>query len=359
MAVLVGFWATWSGWIGWLVSSVPVIGLLSWLLIHPLEEREEYAWVKTYTRGFYIALLPAVVMLWLAIYKRVMEYGITKPRYFLIVLSVWLGGIAIWYTFTRSRNIKLIPASLCALALVTFAGPTGAYSVSRASQSGRLESILARSGLLANGNFQRGGAISIADRKEINSTLRYLLQTHGSGAIGAWLPDSSRKTLSAAPSQYASDDEARKMMSALGLAYLERGATGANEYFSVGTQSPRYVIENAGYAYAVRFSYWNVHDSLAVGDGYMLRLSADSTSLQLFRGASVALTIPLQATADRAAACHRTNGNITMPPGMMQIEAGKDSVSALVQLTEIAGMKRADGPRITSLAGELFLRLTP
>lgn len=80
MAVLVGFRATWSGW---LVSSVAVIGLLSWLLIHPLEEREEYAWVKTYTRGFYIALLRAVVMLWLAIYKRVMEYGITKPRYFL------------------------------------------------------------------------------------------------------------------------------------------------------------------------------------------------------------------------------------------------------------------------------------
>lgn len=63
-----------------------MIGLLSWLLIHSLgkrEEREEYAWVKTYTRGFYIALLPTVVMRLLAIYKRVMEYGITEPRCFL------------------------------------------------------------------------------------------------------------------------------------------------------------------------------------------------------------------------------------------------------------------------------------
>lgn len=148
-------------------------------------------------------------------------------------------------------------------------------------------------------------------------------------------------------------------MNALGLEYLERGAAGANEYSSFVTQSPRDLIAITGYTCAIRLSSWSVHDSLAVGDGYMLRRSADSTSLQLFRGASVALTIPLQASADRAAAFRRTNGNITTPPEMMRIEAGNGSAAALVQLTMIAGMKRADGPWITSLAGELFLRLTP
>jgi len=43
----------------------------------------------------------------------------------------------------------------------------------------------------------------------------------------------------------------------------------------------------------------------------------------------------------------------------MRIEAGKDSGSALVQPTMLAGMKRPDGPRMTLLAGELFLRLKP
>ena len=46
----------------------------------------EHRWVRTYTRGFYVALLPAIVMLWLAIGKRVAQYGITERRYFLIVL---------------------------------------------------------------------------------------------------------------------------------------------------------------------------------------------------------------------------------------------------------------------------------
>lgn len=349
-----------SGWIGWLVSSVAVIGMLSWLLIHPLEESEEYSWVKTYTRGFYIALLPAVAMLWLAIYKRVAEYGITEPRYFLIVLSVWLGGIALWYTVTRSRNIKLIPASLCALALGTFAGPTGAYGVSRSSQAGRLERILTRNGLITNGHFQRGDrAVSIADRKEISGTLRYLFETHGAGAIGAWLPDSIRKRLNLAPARYATENESRKLMGALGLEYLDRGASVLNEYFSFASISPRDVIDIKGYTYAVRLSYWNVYDSLAVGDGYMVRLSADSASLQLSRDGSVAIMIPLQSIVDRATAFRQTNGNLQLPPEMMRIEAGKDSASALVQLTMIAGMRRPDGSKITSLAGELFVRLSP
>lgn len=349
-----------NGWIGYLVSSVAVIGLLSWLLLYPLEKRDDSKWVRTYTRGFLIALMPAVVMLWLAIYKRVAEYGVTEPRYFLIVLSVWLGGIALFYTVTRSRNIKLIPSSLCALAFMTFTGSTGAYRFSEASQSQRLEGILAKNGWIANGHLQQGAkTISVADRKEISATLRYLLQTHGSGAIGSWLPDSIRKSLSAKPLRFGSDDEARKVMKALGLEYLDRGASVMNEYFSFGSQSPREVIDITGYTYAVRVSYWNAYDSLAVGDGYLVRLSADSTSLQLSRAGSVMLTIPLQSMVDRATAFRQTNGNIAMSDEMLRTEAEKDGAAALVQLTSIGGMRRADGPKVMSLAGEIYLRLNP
>jgi hypothetical protein len=346
-----------SGWIGWLVSSVAVIGLLSWLLIHPLEEREEFAWVKAYTRGFYIALMPAVVMLWLAIYKRVAEYGITEPRYFLIVLSAWLGGISIWYTFTRSRNIKLIPASLCAIALVTFAGPTGAYSVSRASQAGRLAAILERNGLIANGHFQAGGrTVSIADLKELSGTVRYLLETHGSRAIGAWLPDSIRKTLSVVPAKGGSEFEARRLMNALGLEYVVRGAEGANEYFNYTTQNPRDAVAIDGYSYALHLAYWNTRDSLRVGDGYMLRLATDSTALQLSRGGEVVLAIPLQPLADSAAVYRRTHSGLT-DSDVMRTEVGGEKVSALVYLTTLSGVRRAGSPRVTMLSGEVFLRL--
>ena len=84
-----------SGWIGYLVSSVAALGILSLLLVHPIKERKENGWIRTYGRWFYLALVPSIVMLLLAIWQRIAQYGITEKRYFLIVLSLWLAGMRI------------------------------------------------------------------------------------------------------------------------------------------------------------------------------------------------------------------------------------------------------------------------
>jgi hypothetical protein len=96
-----------GGWIGWLVSSVAAAGIFSLLMIYPVAEREENRWMRTYARAFYIAILPSIVMLWLAIGQRIGQYGITERRYFLTGLSVWLAGIALYYAITRSRDMRI------------------------------------------------------------------------------------------------------------------------------------------------------------------------------------------------------------------------------------------------------------
>jgi hypothetical protein len=302
--------------------------------------------------------MPAIVMLWLAIYKRVAEYGLTEPRYFLIVLSVWLAGIALWYTFTRSRNIKLIPASLCALALVTFAGPTGAYSVSIASQSRRVEQLLARNGFLVNGRLQNDGhAASLRDRGEISGSLRYLFATHGSGAIGNWLPDSLRRTFRATPSRFGPDEEARRLMASMGMQYLAPGTNGTSEYFSFMAQASHDAIAIDGYTHALRLASWNARDTLVVGSGYVLRMSIDSTALQLSHDGAVALTLPLALLVDSAAAFQRAHGPGMVPVDQMRVEVRDGGLAALSYVTMISGLRRTDGPKVTTIDGELFLRL--
>ena len=78
---------TWpSGWMGWLVSSVAAAGTLALLLVHPIRDRADNRWVNAYGRWFYVALLPAVAMLLMAIFQRIHQYGITERRYFLAIL---------------------------------------------------------------------------------------------------------------------------------------------------------------------------------------------------------------------------------------------------------------------------------
>jgi Domain of unknown function (DUF4153) len=365
-----------SGWIGYLVTSAAGVGMLSWLLVYPLETREGYAWVRTFTKGFYIALMPSIVMLWMALWKRVAEYGITEPRYFPIVFSVWLAAIALYYTTSRSRNIKVIPASLCALALLTFAGPWGAYTVSRTSQVNRLQRLLVRNELLQNGHLHPATHdVSFADEREISSGFHYLLETHGSSSVASWLTDSIRPAAhsGASPDTGVLDNatqvrtqqivsnvpsDAATIMHRLNLEYVEPGNTSPDVYYGTFNAAPLPPIAIGGYSYAIQMSVQSLRDSLRIVDGTYLKLSTDTTALRITRDGVPILEIPLQEALDSAVARERhprpSDSNFAL-----HIEAKNGDVTALVYIMEMSyRQNRHEIPRATWLQGELFLKLS-
>ncbi|MBM3802789.1 MAG: DUF4153 domain-containing protein [Acidimicrobiia bacterium] len=118
------------GTIGWLVSVVSVFGMLALLLVHPLRNRPGHRWIQLYSRSFYVGLFPLIVLLLMAIWRRLSEYGLTEDRYFLLVLTLWMTGIAAYFSFGRQPSIKLIPVSLALVAMLTIAGPWGPYTLS-------------------------------------------------------------------------------------------------------------------------------------------------------------------------------------------------------------------------------------
>lgn len=355
-----------NGWIGYLVSSVAAVGILAWLLVHPLEERPEYRWVKPFTKGFYVALMPAIVMLWLAIWKRTHQYGITEPRYFLIVLSVWLAAVALYYTFSKSRNIKLIPASLCFLAVVTFAGPTGAYAVSQKSQFGRLQAVLVRDGLLAGGRLHRSDRpVSDTDAVVISAGIRYLLENHGYESIAGWLPDSLRRPFAARDDHswrrnIGTDADARAVMAVINVPYSERYRSaapggGTYVYFVAGSLPPSTRID--GFDYAVTVNLSTGLDSVVVDGRTVLRFTPGDATLHLMRDGASLLDVPLQAAVDSARKTPRTvvNTRGTAPP--LRIEARNEHASVLFNLTVVNGTEREGKLTMTSVTGEAFLKI--
>ncbi|MGE0556573.1 MAG: DUF4153 domain-containing protein, partial [Gemmatimonadales bacterium] len=183
-----------SGWIGWLVSSVSVVGVLALLLLHPIRERIENRWVNGYGRWFFVALLPPLGMLLVAIAKRVGQYGVTEPRYFLLVLAIWMVGLALFYGVTGSRNIRIIPLSLAAVTALSAGGPWGAYAVSRRSQLARMSALLAANDMgVAGAPRPANSPIDDGDRRELSAVLAYLRRNHGDDAVAraVGVPDDS------------------------------------------------------------------------------------------------------------------------------------------------------------------------
>lgn len=216
-----------SGWIGWLVSSVGAAGLASLALLQPLALAGKQRWVSVYARVYFILLLPAVVMLLLSAGKRVGQYGLTEPRYFLVVLGLWLGVTALLGALGRLRSLRPLPLSLGLVALVVSAGPWGAFTLSRTSQLGRLEQLLSAGGMLAESRLVPAtSAVSPETQRELSAILYYLFDCHGPAVLDRYADSALRAQMAAelavgSPNHQDIGALSRLVMEHLGLEFVE------------------------------------------------------------------------------------------------------------------------------------------
>lgn len=173
-------WNMPKGLVSSLILGYAVFGILSLLLVYPVQNQDGNSWIKTFTRSFYFLLIPLLVLLFLAIIARIDNYGITEERYFLIVLAIWLTFITVYFLFSSRQNIMLIPASLCIATLLIIYGPQSAFSVSRASQLNELKALLKKNNALKHSKLQPvTNKLDSTDQSRLAGVMRYLLNKHG------------------------------------------------------------------------------------------------------------------------------------------------------------------------------------
>ncbi len=353
-----------SGWIGWLVSSVSVVGTLALLLVHPVRDRDENRWVNGYARWFWVALMPSIVMLYLAIGKRIAQYGFTENRYFLLVLAIWVSGIAVYFAFTRSRQIRWVPISLCAVAVVTFAGPWGAYSVAERSQVNRLRGLLAANGVSAFG--AAAGAASGAtfeDEREISAVLRYLIRTRGHEPVAALLGDASIREHPADPAatgyvddhrSYA-DEDAKFAAEFLGVRYLNQWQ--GPEIFVSARAVPAVWPVPEGYQHTMPMPASSSITLSADVDGRLVEwtLSGGSVVTITVDGAipveiDLGTLLPslMEATSDRPF-------NMELPPEVMTFERERPEVRVRLHLLSLGGRIEGEALTVQNVDGDLFV----
>ncbi|QEC51485.1 uncharacterized protein DUF4153 [Anseongella ginsenosidimutans] len=178
-------WDLPRGWVSNLIIAFAVFGVLSLLLVFPVRNSSENKWITWYGKTFHWILLPLVGLLFLAIGKRISEYGFTEERFIVLITGVWLLFTAVYFLSGRRDNIKMIPASLIIFILFTL---TLAFPVSADSQMQRLFAVFERNNMLETGESGTSDTVRVVpaqkqpseeDRKEITSIVTYLYQMHG------------------------------------------------------------------------------------------------------------------------------------------------------------------------------------
>lgn len=194
-----------KGLVAYLIIFVSILGILAFLLLHPYGNLKESSWIKKVSKGYYFVLFPLLVLLYIAIFMRINDYGITINRYAILMLALWITVVCLYTAFGKT-NIKFIPTSLAIITVLISFGPWGMFSVSERSQVNRLKTILEQSKILVNGKIQNE-AIWVKDslpklyanneyknegklkdtlHNEVKSIIEYLDSHHGFSSIQSW-----------------------------------------------------------------------------------------------------------------------------------------------------------------------------
>ncbi len=242
VAKIVVAWDWPKGWVANLVLGFSVTGIFSLLLVHPLIHRGEERWILRFSRWFYIAEIPLVAVLLLSIGRRVQEYGMTENRYFVVLLGLWLGVMTIYFLLRRTASIKVIPASLCALAVLSSVGPWSAFEVSERSQVSRLAARLGAAQILVDGKVaRRAPGVSAEDAREISAGVTYLLEFHGTRPLQPWFTEDLDSLAAAMGSQTSRNDQRlpRRLLATMGIQYVpQTGSAGTYRRFVARRPAP-------------------------------------------------------------------------------------------------------------------------
>lgn len=238
------------GWVSYLVLAFAVLGILSFLLVHPIATETGNLWMRTFNRWFYYLLVPLLGLLFWAILYRILLYGFTHERYYVLLLSIWLTIVVAYFIIQKQPKIKFIPISMCLAGLLSIVGPQSADNVSKNSQLSRFETYMQKTEEVKPTFEQEQDLSSIVDFLEKNYGVEVLLP-YTNGKLEAVLKKDKKPN-------------STKIMKALGFQYRysysrKEMNENDNEFYYNFHKNEQQSIENI-HGYDMSFSIGNNND---------------------------------------------------------------------------------------------------
>lgn len=187
-------------------------------------------------------IFPIQLMMFISIFQRISQYGITENRYYIVVLGLWVLGIMIYFSIKKSLKNILIPITLSIVVLLSVYGPLSSYSISMLSQNNRLNTILEENNMLIDGVI-KGNANAANDvQREISNIINYFHSNH------------SLRDIKVLPNDFELGDT-KEIFGFIYNPYNQNQEY--QNYFSYFLDKFNDPIDIAGYDYYVQLSSWN------------------------------------------------------------------------------------------------------
>ena len=157
--------------LGHLVLWYGFISTIAMFFINKVNQENKF--IMKFYKYFPVAIMVPLFMLFLAIFKRISNYSITPPRYFVIILGLWIFGCMVYIFFSKKfKSNFLVIAAICLL-LISIYGPFSSFSLSKKFPK---DSVFRN--MIENGEIIKNNEISDINKKEISNFINYFDEFH-------------------------------------------------------------------------------------------------------------------------------------------------------------------------------------
>lgn len=184
-------WKLPDGDVAWSVTWAIVAGVLIEYLLYPSRMASRSRLDDMVARWLPAALLPLLVLMTVALCRRIGDYGITVSRLYMLTLNLWGYGMCAWLWLTRARRVGWIPVSCALLFFITSALPVLNYTtVTELILRSQVGTMLEEYGAgelpvsVADYNGLVDG-LPRDDQNRLEGKFRYLLDNYGKDAVAS------------------------------------------------------------------------------------------------------------------------------------------------------------------------------
>lgn len=159
-------WQLPEGGVAYWVFSYAIAASIVWYLLMPVFRSEQPSKLKILDRGFFISLIPLLVLLFVGLFRRIHDYGFTTNRYIVLAIALWFSVISLIMIFRKSRNVTPLLGSLVVISMLALVGPWSMFSIPKELQFKRFEQIANEYHLLGNGKI-KASAVPLSREQNI------------------------------------------------------------------------------------------------------------------------------------------------------------------------------------------------